>query len=734
MASNLTTENIKTLSQLDTIDVSNENDAYFLCGNGEKMNKISFNRLRKKVNGTILPTQKPKGAELGELWLDAVKIKDNISNRISDKGKFESLVTDKESKYYLFNKVAYCENENGEKSLFGENSFFDFIVLTKDLIVFFNKENVSLSKAIKRENGEIIGLNENYSGSISYEVLEVLNYTYPMENLNGFLFDNTDALEFQFFTFDLSPDGATFNYSCISSFNYSELGIVNGAKAIGMVLVTNGSYDADNSQVAILPKIDGAYYIEDLKICEHDINFCVVSVYTNSEIEKWKYNYIFIGENQATQFTAEKGTLEPFNLYTDETTLAECISGVQVLNGFYLLQKTTEQNIFSVVKYFINENLDFTKEKIFTLDFSNLSPIVDTMKILVDTQGALSQLDGASPEPLLYVKFLTETKSILVSVKSDYEYKMMLSYGDLVQEVQGYKGEQGVSIASVESETTQESGGENKIKITLSNGVEETFTIKNGLDGEVLQSQLDEVIEDLETLENSMSQRIADSIAEVVADAPEDFDTLKEMSNWIAEHKDDATAMNTAIAENKTAIDTEKEERQNADKTLQEQFENFCNDYLKNIFPIGSVVITTTENNPSSIYGGTWEQIAQGRTLVGVGTGTDAKSEIKTFAENETGGEYSHILTSSEIPSHTHTMTHGHSASGTNSSNVYTYKGSGKPSLNENTTTDYGASYGKTSVSVSVNNYSGNTGATGSGNAHNNMQPYLAVYFWKRTA
>jgi len=48
--------------------------------------------------------------------------------------------------------------------------------------------------------------------------------------------------------------------------------------------------------------------------------------------------------------------------------------------------------------------------------------------------------------------------------------------------------------------------------------------------------------------------RITEKVAEIVADAPEDFDTLKEISDWISSHQDSAAAMNTAIQQNTTAI------------------------------------------------------------------------------------------------------------------------------------------------------------------------------------
>ena len=48
--------------------------------------------------------------------------------------------------------------------------------------------------------------------------------------------------------------------------------------------------------------------------------------------------------------------------------------------------------------------------------------------------------------------------------------------------------------------------------------------------------------------------KITEKVAEIVADAPEDFDTLKEISDWIDSHEDSAAAMNSAIQANATAI------------------------------------------------------------------------------------------------------------------------------------------------------------------------------------
>ena len=58
----------------------------------------------------------------------------------------------------------------------------------------------------------------------------------------------------------------------------------------------------------------------------------------------------------------------------------------------------------------------------------------------------------------------------------------------------------------------------------------------------------------------SVAKTVDDAIAAVVASAPEDFDTLKEMSDWIAGHEDDAATMNSAISANTTAIGVASQE------------------------------------------------------------------------------------------------------------------------------------------------------------------------------
>ena len=52
----------------------------------------------------------------------------------------------------------------------------------------------------------------------------------------------------------------------------------------------------------------------------------------------------------------------------------------------------------------------------------------------------------------------------------------------------------------------------------------------------------------------SVEKTVTDKIAEVVANAPADYDTLREISDWISGHADDASAMNSQIQTNATNI------------------------------------------------------------------------------------------------------------------------------------------------------------------------------------
>lgn len=119
-----------------------------------------------------------------------------------------------------------------------------------------------------------------------------------------------------------------------------------------------------------------------------------------------------------------------------------------------------------------------------------------------------------------------------------------------------------------------------------------------------------------------------------------------------------------------------------------------------NPYPVGSIYLSTSSTSPSSLFGGTWEQIKD-VFLLAAGD---------TYTAGSTGGEATHTLTLSEMPSHSHTFT-------TAAGQIW----------NDG---DF-IMRGSVESSDHIDN---STSRVGGDVAHNNMPPYLTVYMWKRIA
>jgi hypothetical protein len=116
------------------------------------------------------------------------------------------------------------------------------------------------------------------------------------------------------------------------------------------------------------------------------------------------------------------------------------------------------------------------------------------------------------------------------------------------------------------------------------------------------------------------------------------------------------------------------------------------------ILPVGSMVLRYDHINPGTLYPGTtWVRVYGAFPWL-----TDANGQIGT-----TGGERNVTLTVDQIPSHSHGSVYSQHAPGTKGQAWYTTAG---------TSLAYGAV------------------ATGGGQAHNNMPPYIQVSAWRRTA
>lgn len=60
-------------------------------------------------------------------------------------------------------------------------------------------------------------------------------------------------------------------------------------------------------------------------------------------------------------------------------------------------------------------------------------------------------------------------------------------------------------------------------------------------------------------------------------------------------------------------------------------------------YPVGSIYLSVNNINPNKWFGGTWEQIAKGRTLVGVDTGDTDFNTVKKTGGSKTN-EHNHVV------------------------------------------------------------------------------------------
>lgn len=119
------------------------------------------------------------------------------------------------------------------------------------------------------------------------------------------------------------------------------------------------------------------------------------------------------------------------------------------------------------------------------------------------------------------------------------------------------------------------------------------------------------------------------------------------------------------------------------------------------IYPVGSIYMSWSHVDPATMFGGTWVRIVN--TFLWA---CDADGDIGI-----TGGEKTHVLTTAEMPSHSHGAVYSGNATGTKN----------LPWLS-------------TGVLGTGDKLAYSAIATGGGAAHNNMPPYTQVSIWRRTA
>jgi hypothetical protein len=164
----------------------------------------------------------------------------------------------------------------------------------------------------------------------------------------------------------------------------------------------------------------------------------------------------------------------------------------------------------------------------------------------------------------------------------------------------------------------------------------------------------------------------------------------------------------------------------------------FVTSALSAAYPIGSIYINASSStNPSALLGfGTWEAFGAGRVMVGFDSGDALFDTLEETGGSKDASVVSHTHTADQ-DGHSHFIAGGSQSANLSSGNVLARIGNVSSGLLENENFEYALLGGGTSATIGLTNTVDpaiTVSTTGSSGTNANVQPYITVRMWKRTA
>ena len=132
---------------------------------------------------------------------------------------------------------------------------------------------------------------------------------------------------------------------------------------------------------------------------------------------------------------------------------------------------------------------------------------------------------------------------------------------------------------------------------------------------------------------DKITTEVTAKIAEIVANAPEDLDTLKEIADWISSHADDAAAMNTQIAANTSDIATLKTSVAGKSDTGHTHTQSEITDFPTSLPANGGTATKATQDGSGNVITSTYVK-KSGDTLTS--STSDTPLYVNTTASGKT--------------------------------------------------------------------------------------------------
>lgn len=275
----------------------------------------------------------------------------------------------------------------------------------------------------------------------------------------------------------------------------------------------------------------------------------------------------------------------------------------------------------------ISENPDMTEEEKLKLLrtnatdeatknlFSDVTELVskcgDIGMYNIATEESLTKLTGKIIDSSITKDF--RARELGVFAKVDDEEEVLFAYFSAVDYLAGEINDSSdfISIPAL-------LGQEQVVIVNVATGSASNITMQYNVNIYATKKEFDEAVAKIRIT-------ISEEVAKIIASAPEDFDTLKEISDWINEHETSAASMNTQIQSNKNEIDSIKAKlgsiTESGDASLFLAMFNLCR-------PVGDVYVQyPQQKSPSELWGtfSTWEVVNyDGAFFRAEGTNADA--------------------------------------------------------------------------------------------------------------